>query len=155
MVRDYVEQMYEPTAGRTCRLAEDKHARARALADWKQRVVAAWEGVRVEAVETDAATRVADLGATRTVEVLVSLGQLSSDDVAVELLHGPVGPSDELVSTSRVPLQLAGQAPSPGQYRYQGSFTCERAGRYGIAVRVVPAHPDLAVPAEMGCVAWA
>jgi starch phosphorylase len=66
-----------------------------------------------------------------------------------------VGPSDELVSTSRVPLQLAGQAPSPGQYRYQGSFTCERAGRYGIAVRVVPAHPDLAVPAEMGCVAWA
>jgi hypothetical protein len=34
-------------------------------------------------------------------------------------------------------------------------FTCERAGRYGIAVRVVPFHPDLAVPADMGCVTWA
>jgi starch phosphorylase len=155
MVRDYVEQMYEPTAERTTRLAEAKHARARALAEWKQRVISAWDGVRVDAVDTDASTRVADLGATRTVKVLVSLGRLSSQDVAVELLHGPVGPSDELASTSRVPLQLDGHGDSPGQYRYRGSFSCDRAGRYGIAVRVVPAHPDLAVPAEMGCVAWA
>jgi starch phosphorylase len=155
MVRDYVEQMYEPTARRTDRLAEAKHARARALSAWKQRVVAAWEGVKVEAVDTDSAAMVADLGATRTLEVLVSLGQLSSDDVSVELLHGAVGPNDELVSTTRVPLQLQGLGDQPGQYRYRGSFTCERAGRYGVAIRVVPNHPDLAVPAEMGCVAWA
>lgn len=155
MVRDYVEQMYEPTAERTSRLAEAKHARARALAEWKHRVVSAWDGVRINAVDTDASTRVADLGATRTVKVLVSLGRLSSQDVAVELLHGPVGPSDELASTTRVPLQLEGPGDAAGQFRYGGSFSCDRAGRYGIAVRVVPAHPDLAVPAEMGCVAWA
>jgi starch phosphorylase len=155
MVIDYVEQMYEPTAERTNRLSEAKHARARALAAWKQRIVAAWDGVRVEAVDTDTGTRVADLGASRTVEVVVSLGKLSSEDVAVELLHGPVGPTDELTSTSVVPVQLVGPGDSPGEFRYRGSFTLDRAGRYGIAVRVVPAHPDLAVPAETGCVAWA
>ncbi len=37
----------------------------------------------------------------------------------------------------------------------KGGFVCERAGRYGIAVRVVPAHPDLVTFAEMDCVAWA
>jgi starch phosphorylase len=155
MVIDYVEQMYEPTAERTNQLSEAKHARARALAAWKQRIVAAWDGVRVEAVETETGTRVADLGASRTVEVVVSLGELSSDDVAVELLHGPVGPTDELTNTSVVPLQLVGPGGSPGEFRYRGSFTLDRAGRYGIAVRVVPAHPDLATPAETGCVAWA
>ncbi|HLQ22138.1 MAG TPA: hypothetical protein VK132_02970, partial [Gemmatimonadales bacterium] len=72
-----------------------------------------------------------------------------------QLLHGPVGPSDELVDTAVIPLGLVGRAEGPGQFRYAGSFVCERAGRYGIAVRVVPAHADLAVPAEMGCVAWA
>jgi starch phosphorylase len=154
MVRDYVEQMYEPTAIRADTLAEAKHGRARSLAAWKQRVVAAWGGVRVDAVETDMGVRVVDLGATRMVQVLVSLGTLSSEDVAVQLLHGPVGPNEELTTTTIVPLQLSGLGDVPGQYRYVGSFICERAGRYGIAVRVVPSHPDLGVPAEMGCVAW-
>ncbi len=96
---------------------------------------------------------VADLWTTRDVDVEVGLGSLASDDVAVELLHGPVGPTGELTETSIVRLSLAG--PLDDGYRYRGSFTCERAGRYGIAVRVVPSHPDLAVPAEIGCVTWA
>jgi hypothetical protein len=39
--------------------------------------------------------------------------------------------------------------------RYRGRFSADQAGRHGYAVRVVPAHRDLAVPVEMGCVAWA
>jgi starch phosphorylase len=136
-------------------MAEAKYARARALSAWKQRVLAAWPGVHVDAVETGTGSKVADLGATRRVDVTVALGGLSSDDVSVELLHGPVGPTDELTDTEVLSLALAGIHDSPDQYRYTGAFTCRRAGRYGIAVRVVPSHPDLAVPAEMGSVAWA
>jgi glycogen phosphorylase len=155
MVKDYTEHRYEPIAARADAMSEAKYARARALAAWKQRVVAAWSGVHVEAVHTGAGPKVADLGAVRQVDVTVALGSLSGDDVSVQLMHGPVGPSDELTETDVVPLSLAGLGESPGQYRYTGAFTCERAGRYGIAVRVVPFHPDLAVPAETGCVAWA
>jgi starch phosphorylase len=155
MVRDYVEQMYEPIAARADLMAQGNHARARALAEWKQRIQAAWADVRVDAVDSEERAAVADLGATRHVNVLVGLGQLAGDDIAVELLHGPVGPNDELTETSVVTLALAGLGDEPHQYRFQGSFTCERAGRYGIAVRVVPFHPDLVIPAEMGCVAWA
>ena len=42
-----------------------------------------------------------------------------------------------------------------GTHCYKGSFTCDRAGRYGFTVRVVPRHPDLVGPAEMGLAAWA
>jgi glycogen phosphorylase len=42
-----------------------------------------------------------------------------------------------------------------GSYRYAGSFVCERAGRYGFTVRVVPSHTDLTTFAELGCVTWA
>jgi glycogen phosphorylase len=155
MVRDYVEQMYEPMAGRADVMAQGQYARARALAAWKQRILAAWSDVRVHAVDSEEKTAVADLGATRHVKVLVSLGRLSGDDVAVQLLHGPVGPNDELTETSVVTLSLAGLGEEPHEYLFQGSFVCERAGRYGIAVRVLPFHPDLVIPAEMGCVAWA
>jgi starch phosphorylase len=153
MVRDYVREMYEPVARRADNLTDGGYARARALAGWKARVQAGWDDVRVEDVQTDAA--VADLGADRTVEAVVSLGSLTGDDVQVQLVHGPVGPNDEIVHSHMIPMELVGLADTPGHYRYSGSFGCEHAGRYGLSVRVVPAHPDLADSAEMGCMAWA
>jgi starch phosphorylase len=48
----------------------------------------------------------------------------------------------------------AGQADED-HARYTGSFRTERAGRYGFTVRIVPRHPDLVSPAEMGLAAWA
>ncbi len=155
MVRDYVEEMYEPIAKRADAMSQSRYARARALAMWKQRLGAAWPAVHVHSVESEERSAVADLGTTRHVRVLVALGTLAGEDIAVELLHGPVGPNDELADTSVTTLALAGLGDEPGHYLYGGSFSCTRAGRYGFAVRVVPSHPDLIVPAETGCVTWA
>ncbi|MGQ0519771.1 MAG: alpha-glucan family phosphorylase [Actinomycetota bacterium] len=152
MVRDYVEQLYEPTARRADAIGARDSARARALAAWKQRVVKAWGDVRVHGVESDAG--VADLGMDRRVEALVSLGSLTTDDVAVQLAYGPVGPNDELVSPTVVAMELCAGAGA-GSHRYEGRFTPEQAGRYGYTVRVVPSHPDLATAVELGCMAWA
>jgi starch phosphorylase len=46
-------------------------------------------------------------------------------------------------------------AAADDHLRYAGAFTCDRAGRYGVTVRIVPAHPDLVTPAELGRIAWA
>jgi len=167
MVKDYVTEMYEPIAARADRMVERDFARTRALTAWEQRVQSRWGEVKVSDVRSEPGSMVADLWTTRDVEVLVHLGSLSSDDVGVELLHGPVGPTGELTETSTIRLSLAGTA-SPqvsvlselsedgsGLHRYVGTFTCERTGHYGIAVRVVPFHLDLAVPTEIGCVTWA
>lgn len=149
MLRDYVEQLYGPTAVRADAFAGDGRARARALAAWKARVREGWGAVRIHSVEADAG--VADLGTTRRVQAVVSLGSVDRDDVAVELAHGPVGPNDELQSPAVEPMRFVGLGDEPGSYRYEGTFACERAGRYGFAVRVVPAHPDLVTFAELGC----
>ncbi|HEX6421032.1 MAG TPA: alpha-glucan family phosphorylase [Acidimicrobiales bacterium] len=152
MVRDYVSELYEPTAARTDELSGDGFARARALAAWKQRVRDAWHGVHVDRVEGELG--VADLGGSRTVEAVVSLGSLSAGDVDVQLVHGPVGQADELTSRATVSMTQAGPADD-GHVRYAGSFETSSAGRYGFTVRVVPRHPDLVGPPEMGLAAWA
>jgi starch phosphorylase len=46
------------------------------------------------------------------------------------------------------------EAADDSHLRYRGHFTCERTGRYGFTVRVVPHHPDLVTPVELGQVAW-
>ncbi|HEX2063394.1 MAG TPA: alpha-glucan family phosphorylase, partial [Acidimicrobiales bacterium] len=152
MVRDYVEMLYEPAAARADVMTASGYARAKALAAWKSRLLRGWQEVRVESVGSTAA--VADLGTVQTVEAGVTLGSLSGDDVAVELLHGPVGPNDEMTSVSKVAMEQVGGDGS-GPLRYLGRFACEQAGRYGYAVRVVPSHADLSSPAELGCVKWA
>jgi starch phosphorylase len=152
MVRDYTEQLYEPTAAQGDLLAADDHKRARSLAAWKETFVAGWSKVHVDSVDVDSA--VADLGAERSVETVVSLGDLSPADVQVQLIHGPSGQGQELASTTVVSMDPAGSA-ADGHLRYTGTFTCSVAGRYGVTVRIVPAHEDLVTPAELGRIAWA
>jgi starch phosphorylase len=152
MVRDYTEQLYEPTAAQSDALGHDGHERARSLAEWKQGVAAAWPGVHVDHVDVD--NTVADLGTERSVEAVVALGALTPGDVEVQLIHGPAGQGAELTSTSIESMAPAGPA-ADHHVRYTGSFTCEQTGRYGVTVRVVPHHDDLVSAAEMGRIAWA
>ena len=152
MVRDYTEHLYEPTATQGDALAADGHSPARALALWKSTVTAGWSGIRIDHVELDDA--VADLGSERSVEVVVALGDLSPVDVQVQLLHGPAGQSQELSSPQVVTLAQVGPAEGD-QIRYRGHFACLQAGRYGVTVRVVPTHPCLVTPTELGLIAWA
>ena len=147
MVRDYVGTLYEPIAAQADALTAGGNARAKDLAEWKTRVRGGWSGVKIVSVDSGAA--VTDLGSSRTVEAVVELGSLATDDVAVELVHGVVGPTDEIVDPERVTMRTEDGG------RYVGEFACEAAGRYGFTVRVVPAHPDLTTPLELGAIAWA
>jgi len=156
MVRDYVEGMYEPAAAHGEALAADGHERARALAAWKRRVLSMWSMVSVETVE-DAFDN-DDLGGVRSIAAVANLGDLHPDDVQVQLVHGPVGNTDEIVDAAIAPMSLVGptgDSLGAGHHRYQGTFTCDAPGRYGFTVRVVPSHPDLLTWAELGRMAVA
>jgi glycogen phosphorylase len=155
MVRDYTRQLYEPAARRVESLTGSSYERARALARWKAKVSAAWPGVRVLTVDSEATP--ADLGAKRRVDAVAVLGSLDEGDVTVELAHGPVGADGELTGASVVPMSPVGAAPGDdgAAVRYTATFACEQPGRYGFTVRVVPSHEDLASASEMGLAAWA
>jgi starch phosphorylase len=152
MVRDYTEQLYEPTAAQGDKLRADGYTAARGLSEWKATVDAAWPGVHVDHVELD--DSLAELGTERVVEAIVALGELRPDDVQVQLLHGPAGQGQELNAPQVVVLEEAGTSHD-SHLRYRGQFTCQQAGRYGITVRIVPTHPRLVNPVELGKVAWA
>ncbi|MEZ5178550.1 MAG: hypothetical protein R2746_09790 [Acidimicrobiales bacterium] len=152
MVRDYVTDLYEPTAASADALRGDDHARARALAAWKAAVLAGWDGVKVGAVEAD--DDVADLGTRRAVQVAVALGALSPGDVAVQLVHGRVAQHGELESPAITTLAPDGGADA-GAVTYRGEIACDLPGRYGFTVRVLPSHPDLPTPLDLGRLTWA
>ncbi|MGW8763115.1 alpha-glucan family phosphorylase [Streptomyces sp. NPDC055815] len=152
MVREYVEKLYVPAAGARRALTPD---RARDLAAWKTRVREAWPAVAVEHVEIgdDLAEADAELGATPVVRVRVALGGLDAGDVEVQAVTGRVDADDTLTATRTVTLKPAGGPDLEGRLPYAGTLELDRTGSFGCTVRVLPAHPLLAHPAELGLAA--
>jgi glycogen phosphorylase len=151
MVGDYVSKLYKPAARASRALAADGNGTARDLAAWKARVRQAWSGVRIEHVEADGAEPA--LGAVLDVRVTTSLGDLSTDDVCVEVVYGRLGDDDELVDPSYVTLAPDDSAPAP-HTRFSGSVELGQPGPFGYTVRVLPSHRLLASRADLGLVAY-
>ncbi|MCS6844969.1 MAG: alpha-glucan family phosphorylase [Caldilineales bacterium] len=151
MVQEYTTRMYMPTA-RTCmRFRSDGFALARELAAWRRRVRRGWSQVRVRAVGPDEAQLT--IGDSAHITAWVSLGSLTPDDVAVEIVAGediggqPARPQSVL-------MRLVGRDDT-GVFRYEGSFVPRATGALVYGVRVRPNHPAMLNPHEMGLVVWA
>jgi glycogen phosphorylase len=152
MVREYVTQLYLPAARSSEALADGGpgFAGARELAAWKDRVTKAWPGVAIEHVEADDGEQ--SPGASLVVRASVALGVLSPDDVTVQLVYGPAGDDDEIAAPAFADLELEAEPSGASPARYAGEAELGRPGPFGYTVRVLPRHPLLASPAEMGLI---
>jgi starch phosphorylase len=153
MVREYVERLYAPAAA-SARAANETFDGARALAEFKARVRAGWEHVRIDHIDTAGLSDSPEVGGGLDLKVFVSLGDLSPADVEVQVVHGRVKGEDDLVTTAIADLALA-ESYEAGRHRFEGRLVLDRPGPFGYTVRVLPKHTGLASPAELGLVALA
>jgi glycogen phosphorylase len=152
MVREYVTELYLPAARSSTALAggEPGYAGARELAAWKDRVIKGWPGVAVDHVEAEDGEQ--SPGAKLVVRASVALGELSYDDVTVQVVYGRAGEDDEIIDPVFAGLELEGKPAAGAPARYAGEAELGRPGPFGYTVRVLPRHPLLASPAEMGLI---
>ncbi len=155
MVREYVERFYLPSAHAERAVSADGYRPARELAAWKARVAAGWSAVHVAHVESGGVDRTPTLGEVLHVRALVELGSLTPADVAVQLVYGRARDGDQLDGVRRLTLELDTPASDGSPATWSGQVALEQAGGFGYTVRVVPRHPLLATPAELGLVAVA
>jgi starch phosphorylase len=152
MVRDYVTQLYTPAAQSSRRMSGARFTAGRELTTWVRRVRRGWPGVAVEHVEAGTPPQGAELGAFLRLRVVVTLGELSPDDVDVQVLSGAVDQADE-ISSPRVSSLKVGEDLGQGRYVFDGELSLGVTGPFGYTVRVLPIHADLASSAELGLVA--
>ncbi|MFC4783682.1 alpha-glucan family phosphorylase [Nocardioides sp. MAHUQ-72] len=151
MVRDYVRQLYAPSAGIARQLNSDYHGAAE-LAAWKKKVRSGWEGVRVEHVESSGVTDAPEVGDVMSARAFIALGDLSPEDVAVQLVHGRIDSEDRLTDVVVDTLHVA-ESYEGGRHRFDGDVVLDHSGAFGYTVRVIPRNDLLTSPAELGVIA--
>jgi starch phosphorylase len=152
MVKDYVTRLYTPAALATRALDGPGHVGAQELATWKSRVRAAWPGVRVDHVKTEGVGEVPQVGDVMKVSAFVSLGDLTPDDVEVQVCYGKVSDADMIARTSVLPLAHV-ETYEDGRYAFAAPLELDTSGPFGYSVRIVPTHPGMAGVTELGLVA--
>jgi len=152
MVGEYVDRLYDPAARASRAVSADDYAQARALAQWKARIQGAWPGVAVEHLDATGVEDVALQGSTADLRAYVRLGDLTPDDVLVEVLSGRVDSDDRIASPDRTELKPV-ESYDDGRWMYEGSLALLRTGPFGYTVRILPRHELLVSPVELGLVA--
>jgi len=165
MVAEYTRRFYHPSAAKWRYLTAQECSRAKTFSGWKAHIKNAWSELAVSDVimevqdgngheQLNHKQPLLKVGSQLSIRALVKLGNIKPDDVSVELYHGPVDNWENIKNGSVVRMDYSKVAEQNGEHWFVGTMPCSETGQHGVAVRVLPKHPDLANSCEMGLILW-
>lgn len=162
MVKNYGEMFYFPGCARNEVLRAGRFDRVRKNAAWRDTIRSQWPSIRI-AARVDATVPVQTIRVSEKIQIVaeVDLGPIDPDFVEVQIytvpvsssLHGNGNGNGAALRTSSIPMRPDGKNDK-GLYIYRGGLLEGDSGEFNYTVRVVPKHPDLVHPMEMGLVSW-
>ncbi len=154
MVQQYTERYYMPCFERITEMMADNLKRGMAFSEWRNRIQTMWGQVRIESVTIS--DQQVLVGKPFTVEALVNLGQLSPDDVRVQLYSGQLNSHREIGEEggSAVDMEPDGKGAN-NAYKFKAQYVYHTSGERGLSVRVMPDHELLPTSIQPGLITWA
>lgn len=149
MVREYVTRLYTPAAISSREMRVNDFALATEVSSWKTHVRAVWPELKVDHVESHGVGDAVLLGTQIMVKAFVSLANLTTDDVVVQIVFGRVDADDRIVQAGHSAMAPVEQYEG-NRWQYQISLPLEQNGPFGYTVRMLPRHRGLAAPEELG-----
>jgi len=151
MVAEYATRIYLPSAERWGRLMANELERASELATWRLSVRRNWGSLKVREVRL-VGPEPRQVGDLLRVQARIDLGQLTPNDILVELFYGSVDNEGDIPRPQTAVMKL--QERSGSEYLYEGTVECKSSGQQGYGVRILPNHADLPHPREPGLICW-
>ncbi|GMR18455.1 MAG: glycosyltransferase family 1 protein [Gammaproteobacteria bacterium] len=151
MVMDYVKNYYAPASRQHKRLSKDNYAPAEELAQWKNNISHAWNGVRLH--RTDHAPQEIKAGNTLPIRITAQLNGLKADDVKVECLVGTEDEEGEFEVKDNFLLEAA-ISNSNGEVEFKLDLCPTLSGLQYYRIRMYPYHKLLSHSFETGWMIW-
>lgn len=152
MLTDYINQYYAPQSVRATAVKDDDFALAREIAAWKKHVRREWENVAVISETRPETSLDLSMNHEFKAEVVLSLGDLTPDDIGVEILFASSDAKGQLHIAEVMeytPVEFA-----DGVCKYQVSILPDKTGMYQVATRVFAKNAFLPHRQDFECVKW-
>jgi len=165
MVAEYTRRFYHPSTAKWRYLNAEECSKAKAFSSWKAQMKNDWPELAVSDVimqvqnddgqqEINPKKPLLKVGSQLCIRARIKLGKIKPNDVSVELYHGPVDNWENIKDGSAVRMDYEKVAEQEGEHWFVGSMPCSETGQRGVTVRILPKHPDLTNPYEMGLILW-
>ncbi len=141
MVREYSERYYIPAHKKHKKFIDNTYEVPKSIAQWKQHSKDKFKSVTIKELVYGNEKEIT-VGSKVQVKAIINLGQLTPEDVAVELYFGALDPSQEIVEGAALPMTHT--EDKDGNAVYVGQMLTLKTGEFGFTVRVIPHHKDFA-----------
>ena len=153
MVQEYAFNMYVPCGMRSLEFLANGAERARELVAWQNKIIKLWPQLQIGSVESSV-NRAIKVGDDLTVRAWIKLGDLTAEDVAVEIYHGLIDANGEIKEGEVLPMQITSE--KKGQLSlFAGTIKYFKSGRHGYTIRILPYAHDQTSPFDSHLILWA
>jgi starch phosphorylase len=155
MLQDYIEYAYMPQIERTLKIRESNYQVAAQLNEWKSMIQSNWSTVQISPEKDIGFQAEKQISVGQSIETAASvyLGNISPEDVEVELYYGRAGTNGTLENPSVEKMNVREQT-TPGTYIYSTDMKIDDGGNYGYTFRVAPVNPNLINKHDMALIKW-
>ncbi len=151
MLNEYRLSFYEPAAMLGATLAKDNAQNAQKLWQWKSSLPKRWKTLTPISVDIpeQSFTRV---GEPIPVQLVLDCGMMRPEELQVQVYFGPVNSHGDFLRTTTANLPCTHLEGSIATF--SGTYSTAESGQHGVALRVLPYHPHLPNPVDIGLVVW-
>lgn len=155
MVQEYFNKYYCQAYEKSMLLNEDNRSKVKELALWKDNVKNNWSSVKLINYDTNGSSRKLFVGEKFPIKADIDLGNLTPDDVDVQIYYGPLENDNNPQHNSTVVMNADLSKSKNGLYKYSGSVTCTKSGQQGFIIRILPKNSMLIHQFDLGVIYWA
>jgi starch phosphorylase len=160
MLLDYSNNYYLPALKNYHRIVRDDvqrhsapYAESKALAAYFAKLRDSWDKIVISAQESNAHP-VMLRGDLLTVKAYIELGELTPEEIQVELYSGTISGETKQIENARR-TEMKAQKLDGKAWLYQVRIDCADTGMQGHTIRILPKHAELAHPYRSGFIKWA
>jgi len=155
MIQEYFDKYYFPSFEKRLLLKENNWNRIKELSTWKEKISKEWPNIKILHVETNSTLTVQHVGEKLPVKAEINIGNLTPEDVEVQIYFGPLENDENPQLNSTVVMTTDNNESKNGVYNYFGNILCDKSGRKGYTIRILPKNNLLIHPFELNLIYWA
>jgi glycogen phosphorylase len=155
MVQEYFEKFYSASFEKRLLLADKKWEKVKEVAAWKNHVKNNFSRIKLVNFNAQNSSNEVLAGSEYIINADIDIGELSPEDIEVQLYFGPIDKQDNPQHNSTVIMEIKGKKNKEGVRNYTGVIKTSKSGQQGYTIRILPKHPLMIHPFELGVVFWA